>query len=1160
MKQVRLVAYRKATTSSTTQSSYELDLQENPSVSLNFQFSDIKEPETRKASYSQTFKLPFTDNNNKFFQNWFNVNLDTLVFTARKKFDATLFVGATPQFEGIIQLKAVYQQAQLYEVVLMSNTADLFTMVGNKKLKDVFKNENGSYSTALDHVYTQGNITDSWNGASDSFENSSGDPLQDVSAGVQKLMYPMSLTKPNFYYNQNAPYYLNMTSSDINNTAIFPDPINDPPEFMVPINQLRPAIQIKYLLNKLITNAGFTYTSTFIDGSYFGKIFMTTGNHLAEAGLPVTDSSAQQGGSMNVGNSSSWGYTFNYDNGVEIPAENLITDVPANTTSGSDCISDESNAWNSSQNYFKRESETQMIMTVRHKLSLMNMQSATPPVYTYPQSEGQPIRFKAWLQGFNLDTLSDENFEYGEPIYIDIVPSDVTNDFDSNLTYQLDLTPIPPGQAARIKVTIENMRPTSAANNVHFGSANPFTCADLYSKVQVIWPAWNEGAYNQTINVPACIDESILQKDFLTDIIQRFNLVIIPDKDNPTNLIIETYDDYLDGGTIKSWSNKLDTSKEIIVKDTTSIQKHTIHLTDQEDVDLANKTIKEKLPSSNVYGHYKRTQDTNEFAQGELKNKSIFAPYINGKVQQNEENQLITQLLNMAVHYEFTYKLVEGGAENPIEATKPKLFYYCGTPTAVLGSDGNALSGGYNMHHQPSSNSVIAVYNFTTYPLCTPYDITPSSNEYTLTQANKSLYWNANPPLAGDLTVFNYTNDTGSWFDNSLYGLYWKSYLDGIYSPDSRIMECHLTLDEVDIHNFNFNDEIFIKDSYWRIINIHNYQVGQDVSTKVTLLKITDTVTCEDCDYVIGTDSSGFNLFYGLFYYWCPDSEPNCTPSVSSPFLGIMAPTSCCECYGGQSLTFFTLNAASGLYPCLANVGSFPLKLKEVFGLESILSLGQTKTIFNGLIGKQPLRIGSDTDRFSSSILRSQKDDIIIKYKPRQQNGPKIQGEMHRMILTGFTEGTTRGYAFPEGSRNTKSLMIPNNTNMLIRVSGIVTVVGGTSSTYVVGTTDSFAYYTSFVNKSGTVVQQGTAGGTNEFNLHEGVFPTTCTLNIVSNNGTLEFGLDDDQTDTKRMWQLTVDLSVQEIHALTIPVSSDYAIFQNADNILFENGNYLLWN
>ena len=72
---VRLVAYRPATTSATVDTTYELELQEAPNVSLNFQFSDIKEPETRKGSYSQTFKLPFTNKNNEFFQNWFNVNL-----------------------------------------------------------------------------------------------------------------------------------------------------------------------------------------------------------------------------------------------------------------------------------------------------------------------------------------------------------------------------------------------------------------------------------------------------------------------------------------------------------------------------------------------------------------------------------------------------------------------------------------------------------------------------------------------------------------------------------------------------------------------------------------------------------------------------------------------------------------------------------------------------------------------------------------------------------------------------------------------------------------------------------------------------------------------------------------------------------------------------
>ena len=57
-----------------------------------------------------------------------------------------------------------------------------------------------------------------------------------------------------------------------------------------------------------------------------------------------------------------------------------------------------------------------------------------------------------------------------------------------------------------------------------------------------------------------------------------------------------------------------------------------------------------------------------------------------------------------------------------------------------------------------------------------------------------------------------------------------KQYLDNIYSSEARIMECYLNLNEVDIFNFSFADEIFIKDSYWRILNISNYQVGTKTS------------------------------------------------------------------------------------------------------------------------------------------------------------------------------------------------------------------------------------------------------------------------------------------------------------------------------------------
>ena len=83
---VRLVAYRRENTGITDPNNlteYELDLKESPDVILKFNWLDIKEPDKRKGSFSQTVKLPFTNRNNTFFENYFDVNLDTLVFNSK---------------------------------------------------------------------------------------------------------------------------------------------------------------------------------------------------------------------------------------------------------------------------------------------------------------------------------------------------------------------------------------------------------------------------------------------------------------------------------------------------------------------------------------------------------------------------------------------------------------------------------------------------------------------------------------------------------------------------------------------------------------------------------------------------------------------------------------------------------------------------------------------------------------------------------------------------------------------------------------------------------------------------------------------------------------------------------------------------------------------
>ena len=250
--EVRLVAYRKATSSSTQDSTYNLDLQESPNISLNFQFADIKEPEKRKGSFSQTFKLPFTDNNNEFFQNWYNVNLETLVFSTRTKFDAVLFVGTTPQFEGTIQLKSIYKKAELYEVILLSNTATLFSVIGDNRLKDVFLEDDGSYSGDFNHVYDNTTLSNSWN---NTLQNTSGTTL--TNNGITQIVYPFSVTQPGFYYPTN-DRYLRMSQSDITTLGY-----SSASNYTVNLSQFRPAIQIRTLFERIIARSGFSYTSSF---------------------------------------------------------------------------------------------------------------------------------------------------------------------------------------------------------------------------------------------------------------------------------------------------------------------------------------------------------------------------------------------------------------------------------------------------------------------------------------------------------------------------------------------------------------------------------------------------------------------------------------------------------------------------------------------------------------------------------------------------------------------------------------------------------------------------------------------------------------------------------------------------------------------------------
>jgi hypothetical protein len=74
----------------------------------------------------------------------------------------------------------------------------------------------------------------------------------------------------------------------------------------------------------------------------------------------------------------------------------------------------------------------------------------------------------------------------------------------------------------------------------------------------------------------------------------------------------------------------------------------------------------------------------------------------------------------------------------------------------------------------------------------------------------------------------------------NLYTQYWMNYLNGLYSPNARLMEASFALPFKEIVNVDFSKKIWIKDSYWRLLSINDYKIGALESTVCKLIKLID--------------------------------------------------------------------------------------------------------------------------------------------------------------------------------------------------------------------------------------------------------------------------------------------------------------------------------
>ena len=223
------------------------DLYEEETIPLSLSIDDFKNVAEKTQSYSKDFHLPNTKRNSKILGHIFEVTRTTgLSFNPYVKTKAILKEDSYTLFEGFMQLIDINdKEGEIsYNVNLFSEPVTLAEVLKEKDFNDLSFEE-------LDHEYTKTNIENSWAGnlALDNALPSGSYAGSGSTTGV--LKYPLC--------DWTSGKHLDATN-------------------VVQFNRLedafRPFIKVKYLIDRIINEAGFEYTSDFFNTTHFGKLFM----------------------------------------------------------------------------------------------------------------------------------------------------------------------------------------------------------------------------------------------------------------------------------------------------------------------------------------------------------------------------------------------------------------------------------------------------------------------------------------------------------------------------------------------------------------------------------------------------------------------------------------------------------------------------------------------------------------------------------------------------------------------------------------------------------------------------------------------------------------------------------------------------------------------
>ena len=560
----------------------------------------------------------------------------------------------------------------------------------------------------------------------------------------------------------------------------------DQPGFGIPPSYFKPAIQVKTVLDRIFATTPFQIESQFLESEYFTSIYMDTFQN-GKVGIETASGITNQ----NIFLAQRQQFQFNYFPATlpsQIGPQRLTMSV--NTPGGYDPLGNVVTTSNLST--FQSPYAGQYDFNVRFNLRA-NIAFLLP-------LQGARLALIAYISN-SSSVYGSETIAYQSP---DILLSQsVIQELPINLFFSVNMLA---GQFLTIALVPQQFFIPSVVSSSYSYLVRPFNQGGVVDDF-VRWelyqgPILTTEIVDMRVGMPnlGCFD-------FLKSLITMFNLVIQQGTDEDS-ILIEPYNWFYDDPERpeKDWTNILDVNTQYKIEPLTfDLTKDLTWTYKSREFEFLPRLFFDRFDYN--FGRKKFTTSNNIFV-GDQVYEMPFGPTPTSGVT-GAPNFIIPK-----------FYFENNGQELPY-ATEPHLFFWCGNRWAYKDIYKSVQGSWYLL----SGSTPI---EWTTYPCVSHL----STLESQLPKIISDLSFNSTFDFFGNTQPY-----IGQFTPFDLYNSFWDTYVQNLYSNESRRLSGNFFLRPLDIYELEYNDKIWVKDAPYTLEKITDANLVNKVLTPVSLIK-----------------------------------------------------------------------------------------------------------------------------------------------------------------------------------------------------------------------------------------------------------------------------------------------------------------------------------